>query len=284
MLLQSIISGLLVGVVYSLIAVGLTLIWGITEIVNFAHGSFLMLSMYICYLLYSWLGLDPIFSMPAAIIILFLLGVVTHKTIITRIMDAPMVFQIFTTFGLALFINYTVFFIATPTFRSIKVNFLSESLKLRGLYLDKGMLMAAVMCMLSFLFLHMFLHHTKIGKGIRATTDNPKAALALGVDIEKMYAYTWGIGLGLVAVAGAMLSRILYVHPTVGDRFGILAFVAVALGGFGSIYGALLGGLIIGVVATMTGVYTIPWLKWPAVFAIFILVLLYRPQGLLGRK
>ncbi|GAH69516.1 unnamed protein product, partial [marine sediment metagenome] len=95
---------------------------------------------------------------------------------------------------------------------------------------------------------------------------------------------TWGIGLGLVAVAGTMLSRILYVHPTVGDRFGILAFVAVALGGFGSIYGALLGGLIIGVVATMTGVYTIPWLKWPAVFAIFILVLLYRPQGLLGRK
>jgi len=284
MLLQVIVSGLLVGVVYSLIAVGLTLIWGIMEIVNFAHGSFLMVSMYICYFLYSLWGLDPIFSMPIAVIILFFLGVATHKAIITRIMDAPMLFQIFTTFALALLINYTMFFIATPTFRSVKVNFLSGSLELWGLYLDKSMLMTALVCVLAFSFLNIFLRYTKIGKGIRATTDNPRAALALGVDIEKMYAYTWGISLGLVAVAGAMLSRVLYVYPTIGDKFGIFAFVAVALGGFGSIYGALLGGLVIGVVGTMTGVYAIPWMKWPFVFAIFILMLIYKPQGLLGWK
>jgi branched-chain amino acid transport system permease protein len=138
--------------------------------------------------------------------------------------------------------------------------------------------------MLAFLFLYVFLRFTKTGKGIRATTDNPRAALALGIDIEKMYAYTWGISLALVAVAGAVLSRIIYTHPTVGDKFGLFAFVAVAFGGFGSIYGALLGGLMIGVVATITGVYTIPWLKLPAIFAIFILTLIMRPQGLLGWK
>jgi branched-chain amino acid transport system permease protein len=284
MLLQSLISGLLVGSVYAIIAVGLTLIWGIMEVVNFAHGSYLMLSMYICYVLHVLLGFDPLLSMPIAITILFFMGIGTYKTIIFRIMNAPMLFQIFTTFALQFIINYTTFFIAKPTFRTVKITFLDGVIKVKGIYLDNAMLVAAVACILAFLFLYTFLRFTKIGKGIRATTDNPRAALALGIDIEKMYAYTWGISLALVAVAGAVLSRIIYTHPTVGDKFGLFAFVAVAFGGFGSIYGALLGGLMIGVVATITGVYAIPWLKLPAVFTIFILTLIMRPQGLLGWK
>jgi branched-chain amino acid transport system permease protein len=284
MLLQSIASGLLVGSVYAIIAVGLTLIWGIMELVNFAHGSYLMLSMYICYVLHVLLGFDPLLSMPIAMVILFFMGIGTYKTIIFRIMNAPMLFQIFTTFALQFIINYATFFIAKPTFRTVKVTFLDGVLKVKGIFLDNAMIVAAVACMLSFLFLYAFLRFTKTGKGIRATTDNPRAALALGIDIEKMYAYTWGISLALIAVAGAVLSRIIYTHPTVGDKFGLFAFVAVAFGGFGSIYGALLGGLMIGVVATITGVYAIPWLKLPAVFAIFILTLIMRPQGLLGWK
>jgi len=284
MLLQCIASGLLVGSVYAIIAVGLTLIWGIMEVVNFAHGSYLMLSMYICYVLHVLLGFDPLLSMPIAMAILFFMGIGTYKTIIFRIMNAPMLFQIFTTFALQFIINYTTFFIAKPTFRTVKVTFLDGVLKVKGIFLDNAMLVAAVACMLAFLFLYAFLRFTKTGKGIRATTDNPRAALALGIDIEKIYAYTWGISLALVAVAGAVLSRIIYTHPTVGDKFGLFAFIAVAFGGFGSIYGALLGGLMIGVVATITGVYAIPWMKLPAVFAIFILTLIMRPQGLLGWK
>ncbi len=284
MFLQSIASGLLVGSVYALIAVGLTLIWGIMELVNFAHGSFLMLSMYICFVFHILLGFDPLVSMPIAAAILFFLGILTYRTVIVRIMDAPMLFQIFTTFALQFIINYTMFLIAKPTFRTVNVNFLDGVLIIRGIFLDHAMLVAAVVSVLSFLFLYVFLHFTKTGKGIRATTDNPKAALALGIDIEKMYAYTWGVSLALVGVAGAILSRIIYTHPTVGDKFGLFAFVAVAFGGFGSIYGALLGGLMIGVVETITGVYAIPWLKLPAVFGIFILILIVRPQGLLGWK
>jgi len=284
MLAQSIVSGLLVGSVYALIAVGLTLVWGIMEIVNFAHGSYLMLSMYICYVFYLLAGFDPLLSMPIAIIILFMLGIITYKTIISRIMQAPMLFQIFTTFGLMFLINYAMFFIAKPTFRTVKISFLDGVLKVGGLYLDNAMLVSSVVCTLAFIFLYAFLHLTKIGKGIRATTDNPRAALALGVDVEKMYAYTWGISLALVAVAGSVLSRILYTHPTVGDKFGLFAFVAVALGGFGSIYGAILGGLMIGLVGTVVGVYAIPWMKLPAVFAVFVLALVIRPQGLLGWK
>lgn len=284
MLAQSVVSGLLVGSVYALIAVGLTLIWGITEIVNFAHGSYLMLAMYICYALYLLAGFDPLLTMPIAVFILFVLGIITYKAIISRIMHAPMLFQIFTTFGMMFLINYTMFFIAKPTFRSVRISFLNGVMKVGGLYLDNAMIVATLVCILAFLFLYAFLHFTKIGKGIRATTDNPRAALALGVDIEKMYAYTWGISLALVAVAGSVLSRILYTHPTVGDKFGLFAFVAVALGGFGSIFGAILGGLIIGVVGTVVGVYAIPWMKLPAVFAVFVVALVIRPQGLLGWK
>ncbi len=284
MLLQSIASGLLVGSVYAIIAVGLTLIWGIMEVVNFAHGSYLMLSMYICYVLHMLMGFDPLLSMPIAVVILFFIGIGTYKTIIFRIMNAPMLFQIFTTFALQFIINYTMFLIAKPTFRTVKITFLDGVVKVKGLFLDNAMIVSALVCVLAFLFLHIFLQFTKIGKGIRATTDNPRAALALGIDIEKMYAYTWGVSLALVAVAGAILSRIIYTHPTVGDKFGLFAFVAVALGGFGSIYGALLGGLMIGVVTTVTGVYAIPWFKLPSIFAIFILTLIVRPRGLLGWK
>ena len=284
MLAQSIVSGLLVGSVYSLIAVGLSLIWGIMELVNFAHGSFLMVAMYICYAFFFWFGFDPIFTIPVAAAILFVLGLLTYKLVIARIMKAPMLLQILATFALQFLINYTMFFVAKPTFRSVKIDFLDGCLKYRGVYIDKAMLAAFVASVLAFVFLYLFLHYTKTGKGIRATTDNPKAALALGVEIEKMYALTWGISLALVAVAGAMLSRIMYVHPTVGDKFGLIAFVVVALGGFGSIYGALLGGLLIGVVATLVGVYAVPWMKVPAIFAIFVIVLVVRPQGLFGRK
>jgi branched-chain amino acid transport system permease protein len=284
MLLQSIISGILVGMIYALIAVGLSLIWGIMELVNFAHGSYLMLSMYFCYAMSVVLGFDPLLSMPIAAILLYFLGVVTYKAIISRIMNASMLIQIFTTFGLQFLINYIMFFIAKPTFRTVKISFLDGVIRIGDLFLDKASLVASIICILAFIFLSLFLRYTKVGKGIRATTDNPRAALALGVDIEKMYAYTWGISLALVAVAGAVLCRILYTYPTVGDKFGLFAFVAVALGGFGSVYGALFGGLAIGVVETVVGVYAIPWMKLPAVFAVFILILVVKPRGLLGWK
>ncbi len=157
MFLQSIASGLLVGSVYALIAVGLTLIWGIMELVNFAHGSFLMLSMYICFVFHILLGFDPLVSMPIAAAILFFLGILTYRTVIVRIMDAPMLFQIFTTFALQFIINYTMFLIAKPTFRTVNVNFLDGVLIIRGIFLDHAMLVAAVVSVLSFLFLYVFL-------------------------------------------------------------------------------------------------------------------------------
>ncbi len=284
MLLQSILSGLLVGTIYALIAVGLTLIWGIMELVNFAHGSYMMLAMYFCWAMNVLMGIDPLLSMPIAALLLYYLGILTYRGVISRIIGAPMLIQIFTTFGLQFLLNYVMFFVARPTFRTVKLSYLQGVIRFGDISLDIPTLVASLICMMAFVFLNLFLHHTKVGKGIRATTDNPRAALALGVDIEKMYSYTWGISLLLVAVAGAVLCRILYTYPTVGDKFGLFAFVAVALGGFGSIYGALFGGLMIGIVETVVGVYAIPWMKLPAVFAAFILVLVVRPQGLLGWK
>jgi branched-chain amino acid transport system permease protein len=284
MIEQVVVSGLLVGFVYALIAVGLTLIWGIMELVNFAHGSYLMLAMYICYVIWALLGLDPLLSMPVAAVALFFVGILTYHTVIRRIMQAPMLLQIFATFGLQFLINYLVFLIATPTYRTINPKFWEGSTEIAGVFVDDAMVVAAVICLLAFFFLWLFLKHSKIGKGIRATTDNPRAALALGIDIEKMYAYTWGLSLALVAVAGAVLSRFMYTHPLVGDRFGLFAFICVALGGFGSIYGALFGGLLVGLFSTAVGVYALPWLKLPLLFGMFVLILLIRPHGLLGWK
>lgn len=284
MLLQTLVTGILVGSVYALIAVTLTLIWGIMHLINFAHGAYLMISMYLCYAFFLWFGFDPIITLPIAVITLFLLGVLTYKALISRIINSPLLFQIIATVALNLLVVYIFFLVAEPTFRSIRVDFMAGVLRWGGICIDEGMLLGMVACILALVFLHLFLHHTKTGKGIRATTDNPKAALALGINIEKMYALSWGIGMGLVAVAGSMLSRILYVYPTVGEKFALLAFAAVVLGGAGSIYGAFWGGITIGIFSTVAGVYAAPWMKLPAIYVIFILVLLLRPQGLFGKK
>ena len=169
MLLQSIISGILVGMIYSLIAVGLSLIWGIMELVNFAHGSYLMLSMYIRYALSVLVGFDPLLSMPIAAILLYFLGVVTYKAIISRIMNASMLLQIFTTFGLQFLINYIMFFVAKPTFRTVKISFLDGVVRVGDLFLDKAMLVASVIL---YFGLHLFESVSPVYEGGKGDPGN----------------------------------------------------------------------------------------------------------------
>ncbi len=281
-LLQSIASGLLLGLIYSLVAVGLTLIWGVMDIVNFAHGEFLMLGMYTSYVLYTCFGVDPLFSIPIAGAFLFLVGIVTYRSIIKRIMDGPMLIQIFSTFGLMIFLRYVIFFIFKPDYRSIQNTILSGNLELFGVYVGIPELVAAFGALVTTGIIFWIMNHTKTGAAITATAENREAAQLMGIDPDRIFSLSWGIGGAAAGIAGALLANFFYIFPEVGGVFGLTAFVVVCLGGFGSIHGAFVAGVLVGLVESLGGYIAPPEYKHIFVYSIFIFVLLVRPRGLFG--
>jgi branched-chain amino acid transport system permease protein len=281
--LQAVISGLLMGFVYALIAAGLSLIFGLMEIVNFAHGEFLMLGMFAAFWLWALFGLDPLWSLPLCAVLLFALGVVTHHGVIRHILAAPMLAQICATFGLAVFLRALAQFLWTPDFRSI-ANPLSEGrISLGGIFIGTPQLVASLGCLLAFAFLYWFITRTETGLALQATAQDRQAAELMGIRTQTMYALGWGIGSACVGVAGALLATFYYVFPEVGSLFALLAYVAVAMGGFGSIPGSLVAGVLIGLVESVGGLLIDPTFKWVIIFALYLGVVLVRPQGLLGR-
>ncbi len=289
-LLQAIVSGLLIGLVYALIAAGLSLIFGLMEIVNFAHGEFLMLAMFTSYWLSIWLGLDPLLSLPLVALLLGLLGLATNRLIIHQIIRAPMLAQIFATFGLGLFLRSTAQYLWTPDFRLVQNSWLSQlsggRIELPGrVFVGVPQIGAAVLAAVSFAALYVFITRTKLGLALQAVAEDKETATLMGINSQRMYDLGWFLGLACVGVAGAGLASYYYITPEVGGTFGLIAYVVVALGGFGSVPGALLGGIIIGLVEILSPVMlgVPPSLKYAVVFAVYLLVVLIRPQGLLGR-
>ncbi len=255
MIAQALVSGLLIGFVFALIAAGLTLIFGVMEIVNFAHGEFLMLSMYLSYFLHAGLGWDPIAALPVNAVALFALGVVVYYALIRRVLRAPMLAQVFATFGLGVFLQNAAQFLWRPDFRTLGDTWVSGRLSLAGVYFSGPQLAAAAGAVLTTAGLWWLL-----------------------------FALAWGLGAACVGVAGALLSTFYYVFPQVGGVFALIAFVAVALGGFGSVVGAFAGGVLIGVVESLAGVFVAPAVKNLFVFAIYLVVVLLRPRGLVGKQ
>ncbi len=283
LLIQAIVSGLLMGLIYALVAVGLSLIFGLMEIVNFAHGEFLMLSMYFSFWFWALFGLDPLVSLPLVVAALAVIGVAVHYGIIRHILHAPMLAQICATFGLALAIRSGAQLFWTPDFRSI-TNPLSEGrIEISGIFIGQPQLIAGLVCLAAFIALWLFVSRTETGLALQATAQDRDAAAIVGIPTDRMFALGWAIGLGCVAVAGAMLSSFLFVFPDVGINFALLAFVAVALGGFGSILGSLYAGILIGLVESLGGVFISPSYKSLIVFALYFAVVLLRPTGILGR-
>ena len=270
------------GLMYALVAVGLRLIFGLMEIVNFAHGEFLMLSMFFSFWFWALLGLDPLVSLPLVVAALAVIGVAVHYGIIRHILHAPMLAQICATFGLALAIRSGAQLFWTPDFRSI-TNPLSEGrIEISGIFIGQPQLIAGLVCLAAFIVLWLFVSRTETGLALQATAQDRDAAAIVGIPTDRMFALGWAIGLGCVAVAGAMLSSFLFVFPDVGVNFALLAFVAVALGGFGSIMGSLYAGIAIGLVESLGGVFISPSYKSLIVFSLYFVVVLVRPQGLFG--
>lgn len=286
---QAIVSGLLIGMVYALISAGLTLIFGLMEIVNFAHGEFLMLAMYATFWSWSLAGLDPLISLPLTVAGLFLLGVLTYFGIIAHILRAPMLAQIFATFGLGLLLRGLAQYLWSADFRSINDPYLQRlfggTVDAVTIQVGVPQVAAAILAGLAFTGLYLFIERTRVGLALQAVAEDRATAALMGIDSHRMFALGWGLGAACVGVAGAILASFYYIQPNVGVLFALLAYIIVALGGFGSVPGALVAGLVVGVVevASPTIFDFSTAYKYAVVFGLYLAVVLIRPQGLLGR-
>ncbi len=282
-ILQILTSGLLIGLMFSLVAVGLNLIFGVMDIVNFAHGEFLMISMYIAYWLFTLMNLDPVYSLPICALVLFALGVATHKILIARIMNAPMLAQIFATFGLMIFLQSLAFFLWKPDYRTIGKSLLTGRIEVLDVFIGLPQLFSALGALVTAGILFFLINRTEIGRALRATSEDREAAALMGINTDRMYALAWGLGAACVGVAGALLATFYPIFPQVGAVFGLTAFVVVVLGGFGSITGAFIAGIIVGLIQVTGGILFEPAFKNIFVYSLFLVVVFIRPQGLLGK-
>jgi branched-chain amino acid transport system permease protein len=283
LILQAVISGLLMGLIYALVAVGLTLIFGLMEIVNFAHGEFLMLAMFAAFWFWALGGFDPVLSLPVVVILLAVAGILVHFGIIRRLLKAPMLAQVCGTFGLGVALRAGAQFLWTPDFRTITNPLIAGRVQIGPIFIGQPQLVSGGVCLFSFIALWWFITRTETGLGLQATAQDRQAAAVIGIPTERMFALGWAIGLGCVGIAGTMLSTFYYIFPEVGTNFALLAFVAVALGGFGSILGSLLAGLLIGLVESLGGLLLDPSYKTLLVFGLYLTVVVFRPHGLFGR-
>jgi branched-chain amino acid transport system permease protein len=282
-LLQTLLSGVLIGLVYALVAVGLTLIFGVMDIVNFAHGEFLMLGMYASFWLFALYALDPIFTLPFTALLLFGLGAAVYQTVIRRIIHASMLAQIFSTFGLMVLFRGLAQFLWKPDFRSVENSLVSGTVTLGALQFGLPQIVAGAGAIVATLLIWWFLNRTRVGAALEATAADREAAQLMGIPTQRMFTLAWGIGAACAGVAGALLSTFYPVFPEVGANFVLIAFVVVALGGFGSVTGAFFAGIIVGVVEVVGGFLIGPQLKLALVLFLYLLVVMLRPQGLLGR-
>jgi branched-chain amino acid transport system permease protein len=284
--LQVLLSGLLLGGIYALISIGLTIIFGVIQIVNFAHGEFLMLAMYFTYWIFTLWGLDPYVAALLVTPLLFGVGVLTQRMIIQPILNARDEMQIFATVGLSIALQNLALFLWKADFRSVKTSYQTAVWLLGPLSISVPRFVAFVIAVAATVGLFYFFKCTYTGKALRAIAQNREASLLMGINVKQMYVIAFGIGAAAVGLGGALLSPIYYVFPTVGVYFSLTAFVVVVLGGLGDMVGAFFGGLIIGLVEALSGFLIGASLKEAVYFVIFILILLLRPQGLfgLGRK
>ena len=284
---QLLASTLLLGGVYALIAVGLTLIFGVMRIVNFAHGEFLMLGMFGAWWLSDAVGLDPLLSIVPVGLAMYGFGVLVYRLLMRRVQGGDPFTQIFATIGLLFLLQNAVVAGFTSDYRfvndSVLVGLSGTKLQLFGLTFGVPLLAAAGLALLLFLALYLLVERTEFGLALQATSEDRDAARLVGIRPRRMFAVAWGLGAALVAVAGAILVNFFAVYPQVGLQFTVLAYAIVALGGFGSILGTLLAALLVGVIQSVTVVYLPPAFKDAFVFASYLLIGLFRPQGLFGR-
>jgi branched-chain amino acid transport system permease protein len=279
-------SGLLMGLLYGLIAVGLSLIFGLMNVVNFAHGEFLMAAMYATLGFAVVAALDPLLAAPLVAAALFAFGALVYLGVVRFAMRAKTnvgMVQIFATFGLAIVMRGLAQYLFTPDYRSIPSSFVGgKTLSVAGIFLPVPQLVGASISIAAFVALHLLIRRTDFGRALEATREDADAVALVGIDKNRVFALGWGLGAALVGLAGAIMATFFYIYPDVGASFALVAYVTVALGGFGSVFGALVGGVIVGLVEATTAMIVPPSLKSVGIYAVYLAVVFIRPRGLFG--
>ena len=284
--IQQLVLGLLIGGVYVAVAIGFSLVWGILNIVNIAHGALVMVGAYLTWVLFTRLGLDPFVSLPLVAVLMFVFGYLLQRVLINRVIRAPLFFSLLLTFGVNLVLVNLLLVLFKSDFRSVTPWYSGSGFGLGGVqvpYIRLGSLAVAGMLAAALAYL---LNRTRTGSAIQAVGADRDAARLVGVDLRHIYALTFAVGAACAGVAGALISTIQAITPTAGEPYTLQAFVVVILGGLGRVSATVVGGLIFGLVETL-GQTMIPGLGagWAnaIAFALMVLVLVVRPQGLMGR-
>jgi branched-chain amino acid transport system permease protein len=283
LLLQVLSSGILLGGLYALMALGLALVWGVLNIVNLSHGALIMLGAYVTYFLVSGAGMDPFAALPIAAAALFVLGYAIQRGILNLVIRGPMFNTLLITFGIDVVLTYLAQLAFSADFRTINPDYAGSSYTVGGITIP---LVQALSCTIAIgltVAMWLTLLHTRVGRGIRAAAQNLVAARLYGVDPKAIYALTFGLGAALAGVAGGLYGTVSQINPYIGGPLTAKSFVIAIIGGLDNPLGVIVGGLFLGIVESLTALYAGPTYRDVASFGILVLVLVARPNGLLGR-
>ena len=275
---------MLFGGVFSLMAVGLTLIFGVMRVVNFAHGDMMVWGMYLAWLLATRVGLDPYVGFLVCAAALFVLGFVVQRALVQRIVDAPHEMQILLMLGIALVLENTALLLFGPEPQRVRSGLAQATLWLGPVFVDVARLIAFGVAVVLTLLLSLFLFRTDLGRAIRAAADNTYGALVIGTNVPRVYAVAFGVGAACVGAAGALVAPLLPFQPPTGLQLSVASFNIVIIGGMGSLVGAFVGGLLVAVAESLGAVFLRPSLKELVSFSLLVVILLFRPAGLFGRR
>ena len=284
LIIEVVLTGILLGGLYACMAIGFSVIWGVTNLINLAHGSMIIIGAYITWLLTTHTGIDPFLTVPASAAALFVFGYLLQRILFNRVLGTTLFMTLILTFGLDMVLINTNLALFSADVRSITVPYSSLALEFGGIRLPYTRLMVFGMALLLTLMLHVFMNHTRMGYAIRATAQNARAASVLGIDPRHIYACAFGIGAAMAGAAGALMTVLYSFSPVTGDSLTMKAFVVVVLGGLGSMHGAIVAGILLGVTENVVSGLLAPGYRDAVSFFLLVLVLLLRPRGLFGNR
>ncbi len=279
---QVAISGLLAGALYSMVALGLALIFGVMRVINIAHGTILMLGAYTTFWWFNLLGINPYFSLLASMPLMFLLGLLLQRTLVTRVVDAPELSSLLLTFGISIALVNLAQLSFTSDLRSVE--FLTGAFLIGPIALSKSRLISFAFAVAITLFAFWFIQKTKLGKAIRATSQNSEVAMVCGINVQRIRLYAFGIASALAGAGGSLVAVIFAIQPEMGQVYTFKSFLVIVLGGAGNYPGALIGGMLLGLVEQLSSLYLTTQLSEAVAYVLLVLVLLLRPTGLLGGR
>jgi branched-chain amino acid transport system permease protein len=281
---QALVNGLLIGGIYALVSIGVTLIFGVVKIVNFAQGEFVMIGMYISYWLATHIGLDPVASLIVSMPVLFVTGVVLQRVLIRRVLGLGDMPQIFLTFALSLLLINVALLLFTADYRTVQTSYSDSAIRIGPVYVGVARLIAFVVAMLLTGALEVFLRVTDLGKAMRAASQNPEVAMLMGINPDHVFSVAVGLSLALAGAAGSLIMPFYSVYPSVGQAFVLMAFVVVVLGTLGSVRGAFIASLMMGVAESLGVQFIGADSGLIVVFAVLLLTLAVKPTGLFGGR